>query len=139
MKKVLPILLLLLIGGCAKDSGTEKHQGKRDNVVKVRDKVKEVTFGDLLIGRIARSYIFEDYLIITDYETPDELIHVFRKDDFSHVTSFAFRGQGPGEIANLGNCSVAIKYLRLVDWGRLLLQKLLLLKPFIRMLFLSLT
>ena len=105
MKKVLPILLLLLIWGCAKDSGTEKHQGKRDNVVKVRDKVKEVTFGDLLIGRIARSYIFEDYLIITDYETLDELIHVFRKDDFSHVTSFAFRGQGPGEIANLGQLS----------------------------------
>jgi hypothetical protein len=32
----------------------------------------------------------------------DELIHIFDKNSFDHVISAIYRGQGPGEIANLG-------------------------------------
>lgn len=41
MNKLLYLLLIAVCWSCSQDSETEKHQSKRDQVVDVRDKMKE--------------------------------------------------------------------------------------------------
>ncbi|MDR2810120.1 MAG: hypothetical protein LBB84_06135 [Tannerellaceae bacterium] len=39
-------ITLLLLAGCGLyDAGTEKYQGKRDHIINVHDKVKEIVIG----------------------------------------------------------------------------------------------
>ena len=55
MNKLLYLLLIAVCWSCSQDSETEKHQSKRDQVVDVRDKMKEFSTQDVLIGRISRN------------------------------------------------------------------------------------
>ena len=71
MNKLLYLLLIAVCWSCSQDSETEKHQSKRDQVVDVRDKMKEFSTQDVLIGRISRTYLIDNYLIVTDYNSPD--------------------------------------------------------------------
>jgi hypothetical protein len=103
MGKLSYIAVLIMLWGCNGGSGTEKHQGRRDNVVHVREKIKEINTEDVLIGSTARLYIIHDYLIISDYHSYNELIHIFDLNNFNYISSTAYKGQGPGEIANLGH------------------------------------
>ena len=80
MNKLLYLLLIAVCWSCSQDSETEKHQSKRDQVVDVRDKMKEFSTQDVLIGRISRTYLIDNYLIVTDYNSPDKLIHLFDKN-----------------------------------------------------------
>jgi hypothetical protein len=84
-------------------SSTEKYQSKRNNIINVRKKIKEIKIEDVLISQTARLYLMDDYLIIGDYRTMDKLIHVFDRETFNYITSIASCGQGPGEIANMGH------------------------------------
>jgi hypothetical protein len=93
-------------GGCTQHSTTEKYQNKRDNVVNVRDKVKEIPMEEVLIGPSVGMYLMDDYLLIAYSRSPDKLIHIFDKKEFSYITSLADRGQGPGEIANMGHIGI---------------------------------
>ena len=43
------------------------------------------------------------YLIISDHRSYDKLIHVFDKNNFNHITSFGYQGEGPSEITVLGH------------------------------------
>ncbi|WP_106831893.1 BF3164 family lipoprotein [Parabacteroides pacaensis] len=112
MKKVFiikPMLsLAFFIGcyGCSNNSQIEKHQTKRDNVINVQDKIKEIKTGDVLIGRFNHLSLINNYLIIGDYSTHDKLIHLFNKNNFNYITSTASRGQGPKEITNMGYIGV---------------------------------
>ena len=85
MNKLLYLLLIAVCWSCSQDSETEKHQSKRDQVVDVRDKMKEFSTQDVLIGRISRTYLIDNYLIVTDYNSPDKLIHLFDKNTFEHT------------------------------------------------------
>ena len=49
MNKLLYLLLIAVCWSCSQDSETEKHQSKRDQVVDVRDKMKEFSTQDVLI------------------------------------------------------------------------------------------
>ena len=71
MNKLLYLLLIAVCWSCSQDSETEKHQSKRDQVVDVRDKMKEFSTQDVLIGRISRTYLIDNYLIVTDYNSPE--------------------------------------------------------------------
>jgi hypothetical protein len=102
MNKLLYLSLITALGWSCKYSETEKYQSKRDNVVNVRDKVKEIEMEEVLIGSVVRLFLMGDYLIIADHKSYDKLIHLFDKNNFSHVTSVAHFGQGPGEITILG-------------------------------------
>jgi hypothetical protein len=53
-----------------------------------------------------------DYLIISDYLSTDECIHLFDKKTFRYLTSAASKGQGPGEITNIG-------YIRIDEANRM--------------------
>jgi hypothetical protein len=97
------MLFIAACWSCTHDSGTEKHQGKRDRIVNVRDKVKEIVIEDVLINSYSMLYLIGDYLIIMDYKSMDEFIHIFDKNSFKHVISAIPKGQGPGEIVNIGH------------------------------------
>lgn len=95
-------ICLLCSISCSGDSETEKYQKSRDNIIDVRDQIKEIVIEDIMIGRIAWPYIIDKYLLIGDYESPDQQIHIFDRNSFRYITSTATKGQGPGEIAGLG-------------------------------------
>lgn len=106
MNKLLYIFLIIFCWSCSQNTETEKHQSKRDQIVDVRDKMKEFSTQDVLIGRISRTYLIDNYLIITDYNSPDKLIHLFDKNTFKHLTSSTYHGQGPKEIARIGHVGI---------------------------------
>ena len=106
---------------CAHNSETEKYQSKRDNIVNVQGKVKEIETGDILIGSIARVQILENYLIVIDVRSLDKLIRILGKNDFNYITSVTRTGQGPGEIITIGHLAVneADSKFYVTDHGKL--------------------
>jgi|AGTN01.2.fsa_nt_gi hypothetical protein len=106
VNKIFYIILITTCWSCVQSSKTEKYQNKRDNMVNVQDKVKEIEMEDILIGSIARLYSIGNYLIIADHKTMDKLIHIFNKNNFSHITSLGYMGQGPDEITIMGHIGI---------------------------------
>jgi hypothetical protein len=102
INKLLILSLITVCWSCTSDSKAEKHQNKRENIINVRDKVKEIKIDDVLIGPNTGLHLIGDYLIIGDYKSTDKLIHLFDRKNFNYVTSTANRGQGPDEITNMG-------------------------------------
>jgi hypothetical protein len=105
INKLLCLLFISVCWSCTHNSKEEKHQSKRDNIINVREKVKEIKISeeDALIGRTVRMSLLGDYLIIGNYKSFDKLIHLFDKKEFSYITSIADRGQGPDEITAMGH------------------------------------
>lgn len=102
-KTICLFLLIVSCWGCSSSSTTEKYQDKRENIINVHDQIKEIVIEDLLINNSSRLQIIDNYLFIKDYKSADELIHIFSKDNFKYITSTGFKGQGPGEISNIGH------------------------------------
>ena len=98
------MLLITMCWSCTNQSVTEKYQNKRNNIIQVKDKIKEIIIDDddVLIGPIARLSIIENYLIVANPKTIDKLIYIFDKKSFNYLTGTTYKGQGPGEIANMG-------------------------------------
>lgn len=46
--------------------------------------------------------MLNEYLLICDYHSFDKHIYILDKNNFKFITSTAPKGQGPGEIANMG-------------------------------------
>lgn len=102
MNKYIYILLVTLFGGCTENPKTEKYQYNRDNIINVKDKIKEIKIDSLTLNTSCSLYIINNYLLIVDYKSYDYLISIFDKNNFHYITSTAYIGQGPGEIANIG-------------------------------------
>ncbi|MDR0538014.1 MAG: 6-bladed beta-propeller [Tannerellaceae bacterium] len=105
MNKLLHILIIVVCFGCT-NNPTEKHQNKRDKIVNVHEQVKGLNTGEVLIGSFPFLYVMNNYLFISDYRSLDKLIHIFDKKTFRHITSLAQRGQGPGELTNVGHIAI---------------------------------
>ena len=105
MKPLSFLLLIALCWGCA-NNRTEKHQSWRNNVFNVHDQVKEIPMEEIPVSNINHIYLMADYLMISDYHSPNELLYLFDKETFKHVGSFIPKGQGPGEIARIGHIAV---------------------------------
>ena len=106
MNKVFYLLAVAIFCGCTSDSKTEKYQDERNNVVNVRDKVKELEIKDVLTSSIAGVSIIGDYLLISDYTSSSKFIHIFDKNTFKFIISAVSKGRGPGEIIRLGHVGV---------------------------------
>jgi hypothetical protein len=106
MKKAIIVFVLFFYFGCRSDHGVEKYQHKRNNTTNVHDRIKKIEIDDILISPLNQLYVTKDHLLISDFNSLDKQIHLFNKDDFSHVTSVAPKGQGPGEIANMGQTAI---------------------------------
>lgn len=121
MRKVIGWVVLLLLGACTSPQESEKHQGSRDKVVDVKDKITEVDTGeDVLIGRRSRACYSKDYLVIMDYEAWDGVIHLFDKKNFRHIASTGSKGLGPYELTNMGHLSIdeARRKIYISDYGK---------------------
>ena len=79
IKSLLGLLLLLVLESCANSTKTEIYQKKRDVVTNVHSLVTEIQTDPVLIGSIARPCVLGNYVIIADFNSPDRLIHLFRK------------------------------------------------------------
>jgi len=109
MNKLLTMLLLFLCiisWFCSCSSETEKHQNKRNNVINVHEKVKEIEIEDVFIGAVSILFIINDYLLIADPKSFDKQIRIFDKNSFNYITSVGHKGQGPGEIVSIGYIAV---------------------------------
>lgn len=106
MKNWLCFLFVVSCLGCTSENEFDKYQNVRDNIFSVREHIAEIQIEDVLIGAGSRPYILGDYLIIKDYRSSNELIHIFDKNSFEYLTSTAPLGQGPGEITVIGHIGV---------------------------------
>lgn len=120
MKKLVYILLITVCWACVDSTETEKHQYKRDNVIQVRDKIKEIDMDSLMFSSVTVPYIIDNYLLIADFRSYDHLIHLFNKNTFRYITSIAYKGQGPGEIANMGYIGIDSPHRKfdVTDYGK---------------------
>lgn len=98
-KLLLPFLLLLSVWSCSRGNSTEKHQKKRDRIVDVRDKLREIESDELLVGKYAQVCVAGKYLVIEDMQPYDKIIHIIDKNTYQYLGSAGDVGQGPGEIA----------------------------------------
>lgn len=107
MNKLLCLLFVIIANwGCIQNTETEKHQNKRDRIIDVRKKVKEIKINDVFFSAIVGLNLMEDYLIISDPKPENKHIQLFDKKNFKYVAGTAPKGKGPGEITILGRISV---------------------------------
>lgn len=74
---------MVLFCNCSDKPNSEIYQSDRNNVLKVKDKIHEIVIDEPMIGYISRLYIINDYFVIIDVKSYDNLIKVFDKKDFS--------------------------------------------------------
>ena len=121
VKKLWLLLSVLVLAGCEKTDRTEKYQKKRDRVVDVHSRIREIDLGnELLVGAMPRLFLMGDYLLILDVRSYDNLLHVIDKNTFAHLRSGIKRGRGPGEIVSPGNLIIdesRCKFL-IPDYGK---------------------
>ena len=115
------LLLLVMLVSCDKKNQTEIYQTKRDNIVDVHDRIKEIKINEVFLNSASRPFVYDSYIILADYKSFDYIINVLRKTDFSYVGSFAKIGQGPGEITNVGHIAYDTENNKLLvsDHGKL--------------------
>ena len=100
------IILLIFISGCSVNS-TDKYINDRSNIINIREKLKFI-HTDLIVGPNAKLYATDDYIIITDPNSMDNLINFLRADDYSFLCERVKRGRGPRELTRMGDIAVAL-------------------------------
>lgn len=105
-KFIISLTLISVFYSCSNSSNKEKHQNNRNEIVNVKDRVHEIKIENVLIGSIARLYLIKNYLIVGDYKSITNQIHIFDKNNFKYVTSCAPIGQGPSEITSMGHIGI---------------------------------
>ncbi|MDR2968261.1 MAG: TolB-like 6-bladed beta-propeller domain-containing protein [Tannerellaceae bacterium] len=106
MNKATILILAALCWSCANNSPTEKHQRERDNIINVKDRIREIVTDPVYIGSNSVCMVIDSFLMIKDYKSPDMILHLFNKNTFRYITSAIPMGQGPGEIVNIGHIEV---------------------------------
>lgn len=101
MNKLFFLLPMFLWGSCSSDS-TEKHQKNRNHVIDVRSNIQEIAWQGEPIHAFSEVLALNECLLICDYHSFDKHIHIVDKNNFKFLASTAPKGQGPGEIANIG-------------------------------------
>ena len=115
-------MVLIVSWSCMHNLETEKHQSHRDHIVNVHERVKEIKISenDVLFGPVTHPAILGNYLIITNPKTIKKLIYIFDKNTFKYITGIAYKGQGPGEITNMGHLATdeANRRFYVSDFGK---------------------
>lgn len=116
------ILFLLFCLSCSRsESQKEKYQTKRDNIVSVKEKIKEIPVDEILLGNIGIPYILGDYLLIEgDCAINNKCVHLFDRRSFRYVKSVIDIGAGPEEITRMGHIGIDKEHRRfyLSDFGK---------------------
>lgn len=96
------IIIAIYLCGCKNTSPTEIFLSSRDNIINVHDRIVEIPMEDTPISSYGNLYSMGDYIIIKDYKSANALIYIFDKTNFKCVANVTPLGQGPNEIANIG-------------------------------------
>lgn len=100
-------LIILLLPSCInKSTQTEKHHSHRNNIINIHGQIQEIQFEEAYLSNFARIYIMDDYLIISDHKSFENLIYIFDKNNFNCIANIAPKGQGPYEITNMGHIGI---------------------------------
>ena len=120
MKGIPYLLSMLLFVSCGRLTDPHKEYDAESHVVDVAKRIKNIDISEKEISVFGTPYILNDYLIISDYKSPDKLIHIFDKNTFSYLTSVGEWGEGPGEIANMGSIvpDESDNTFYVIDYGR---------------------
>lgn len=103
MKRIFLLLFpFFLLCNCTSYSTTEIHQSNRNDILDVKSQVHEIQIDTPFIGSIAKLFLLDDYLIIEDCRSDDQLIRLFDRQSFNYIKSTGTLGEGPGEIVNIG-------------------------------------
>ena len=96
-------LSLCILMGCNNHDAVEKHFNSDEHLVEIDDYLHPIDVDEnaVLLSDFATPYVLNDYLVVTDTKTTDNLIHIFGRKDFDYQFSLAPKGNGNGEIANL--------------------------------------
>jgi len=117
-------LLIIVCIACNKNTGTEKFQKKRNNIINVKEEIIDIKT-DILFGYSLLD-IIDDILIVTEaFPGGDRGIHLFNKNTFKYITSTAIIGKGPGEVARQGGIEVDEKNRNfwVADHGKMVMWK----------------
>lgn len=118
----LALLTILQLCSCKNSSENIKYYDADSKVINVKDKIQNLNIltQDKDISIFGTPYILNDYLIMSDYKSPDKLIHIFNKNTFKYITSVGDRGMGPKEIANMGRIATdeRTNTFYVIDYGQ---------------------
>ncbi len=103
IKFIYLLFLHLVTLGCNRFQETEKYYKEYNNIINIQKKFQPIEITDVLIGQNGWLYLIDKYLFISDYESPDKLVHLFDKNNFKYILSTAPKGKGPNEITLLGH------------------------------------
>lgn len=76
-------LFVFFVCSCSRKSNVEKFQNHTTNIIDVKELVKEIVIDTPLIGGWARPFIINDYLLISDSQSEENLVSIFDKNNFS--------------------------------------------------------
>lgn len=121
MKHILSFISIVILWGCSHYSGVDKHLRHSDNVMDVKELVKEIVIDTPIIGGLARPYILGEYFILADPQSEDKQIFIFDKKNFSCISGIGHPGEGPDEITSLGELIPDEMHRRLyvTDYGKM--------------------
>lgn len=104
MRKGLNVIWGVILWGLASCAGDPqvKQYDAESNVVEVEEKMQAIPIDSVFVTNHGKLYFLDNYLLIKDGESYDYLIHILDKKTFQHLASTGIKGQGPGEIANIG-------------------------------------
>lgn len=82
----------------------------------------EIPMEETPMSGFVNIYTIDKYLIVIDYKSDDGLIYIFDKNTFQLVRNITSKGQGPTEIANIGDICPDEKNRKFyaIDHGKLL-------------------
>lgn len=107
--KFLYLISSLLLVGCHISTDKEVYQSSRDNILNVKNLIKEIDLGDIYLNVWARTVSTDSFLIIGDRESLEHPINIFDKKTFKHIASFGAVGQGPNEITEMSDINFDAK------------------------------
>lgn len=107
MKQSLLISLLILLCSCSDNNSkpTDVHQKSRGNLVEITELITPVDVWDLNISS-ANVCVLGDKIILLDYRSNDNLIHILDKHNFQHLYSGVKKGRASNEITSVGNIAI---------------------------------
>ena len=117
------ILLIVLCCNCTQSSKNAKHLNFSKNMHNVHHKVNEIEIEEVLISGESMLYIMDQYLIILDSSAPENVLHLFDKNNFGYITSTGEKGLGPKELTNPGGIGIneADRIFYVSDYGKQLI------------------
>ena len=118
--KYLYLLVSLLFISCQISPDKEVYQRSRDNILNVKNLIKEIDLGDIYLNVWARTLSTDSFLFVSDSRSLEHPINIFDKKTFKHIVSFGTIGQGPNELLRASDLyfNKEKRELYVSDWGK---------------------